>query len=111
MRLALANRGIGLLPFTLAGIILVDIIYHVRYDTWVRPITNSIVLAFWVLSLTFTAVQLRTLAILAPVEPRLNTEYHNEDQRIDVGVIVGLYAIFTITELVRLPLSIAEARR
>ncbi|KDN49611.1 hypothetical protein K437DRAFT_255292 [Tilletiaria anomala UBC 951] len=109
-RLALANRGVGLLPFTLAGIIVVFILYHVPLAPWVRPITNALVLVFWGLSLAFTSVQLKTLHALEPIEPRLNTEYHNADQQIDVGVIVGLYAIFVIVELLRFPMSVKEAK-
>ena len=33
------------------------------------------------------------------------------DEQIDVGVIVGLYAIFVIIEALRLPMAIKESRR
>lgn len=35
----------------------------------------------------------------------------HSDQQIDVGVIVGLYAIFVIVEVIRMPMAWREARR
>ncbi|CEH15762.1 hypothetical protein CBOM_04981 [Ceraceosorus bombacis] len=113
VRLYLAHRGAGLLPFTLAGIVLVLIVIHVRVTPHIRLLTSSITLFFWILSVVFTSVKLATLSKLQGPEPRIGgyeDEYHDADQLIDVGVIVGLYAIFVIVEALRLPLLLRGSR-
>ncbi len=107
----LANRGPGLLPFQLAGILLVLLIYHVPYTPKVRVLVNGIILLFWTLCVALTAVRLAIYASLQGIEPRTNTEYHLSDEIIDVAVIVGLYGIFFVVELLRLPTTISTARR
>jgi hypothetical protein len=86
------------------------LIMHLRYAPSLRPVTNAIVLIFWAASLVLYSIRLAIFVKLMPMEPRDNTEYHDADEQIDVGVIVGLYAIFFIVEAVRLPMSIKEAR-
>ncbi|PWN95010.1 hypothetical protein FA09DRAFT_323122 [Tilletiopsis washingtonensis] len=113
VRLYLAHRGAGLLPFTLGGIVLVLLLMHVRTHLRVRSVTAFVVLAFWLLSAAFTAVKIAKLAKLENVEPRIGgyeDEYHTADQIIDTAVYLGLYAIFLVIELVRLPAVLKEAR-
>lgn len=98
VRLYLADRGAGLLPFTLASLVIVLILMHVPLPGKMLLPTSALILSFWTLSLVFTSVQLSTLAHLANIEPRAKTEYLNSDQQIDVGVIVGLYAIEFLVE-------------
>lgn len=90
VRLYLADRGAGLLPFTLASIVIILILMHIPMSTQVRSATGIVILIFWVLSLAFTSVQLATLTALSNVEPRTATEYLNSDQIIDVSVILAL---------------------
>lgn len=100
VRLALANRGVGLLPFNLAGILIVLVLMHLRTSS---PIAVSMtIVAFWSMLITFTAVSLGGFGKLVSVEDRQGTEYLLSDEMIDVGVQVGLYAVFWIVEVLRL---------
>jgi hypothetical protein len=89
-RLYLADRGAGLLPFSLASLVIVLILMHIPLPVQVKPATGSVILVFWFFSVIFTAVQLSTLSSLSKVEPRLLTEYLNSDQIIDVSVFEAL---------------------
>lgn len=80
VRLYLASRGAGLLPFTLAGIILVIILLHLRLPHQVRPVSSLVILIFWSLSIAFTSVKLATLNKLADVESRDGSEYLNSGE-------------------------------
>ncbi|PWN26992.1 hypothetical protein BDZ90DRAFT_232571 [Jaminaea rosea] len=114
VRLALVKpntRGVGLLPFTLASILIVLIIIHIPLSTRMRPWTSAATLLFWCASIAMTSVKLRVLALMMEPEPRYGSEYLDSDQQIDVGVIVGLYAIFVIVEVIRMPMAWREARR
>lgn len=109
MRLALANRGAGLLPSNLAGILIVLVLIHVR-----TPATSAVsltILLFWTMLLTFTSVALGGLGKLDGVEDRKGTEYLLSDEMIDVGVQVGLYAAFWIVEATRLVKSLLATRK
>lgn len=110
VRLYLADRGAGLLPFTLASLVIVLVLMHVPLPGKMLLPTSALLLTFWTFSLVFTSVQLSTLAHLANVEPRAKTEYLNSDQQIDVGVIVGLYAVEFLVEGHRL-LKLARRSR
>lgn len=100
VRLALANRGVGLLPFNLAGISIVLVLMHVRTPDSVA--VSLTILAFWSMLITFTAVALAGMGKLVGIEDRKGTEYLLSDEMIDVGVQVGLYAVFWIIEASRL---------
>ncbi|SNX82203.1 uncharacterized protein MEPE_00909 [Melanopsichium pennsylvanicum] len=109
VRLALANRGVGLLPFNLAGILIVLVLMHLRTST-TRAVSLTI-LAFWSMLLTFTSVALAGLSKLNGAEDRKGTEYLLSDEMIDVGVQIGLYAVFWLVEAIRLVKSVLVARK
>jgi hypothetical protein len=90
VRLYLADRGAGLLPFSLASLVIILILMHIPMPAQVRFATGAVILVYWVLSLVFTSVQIATLTSLSGVEPRTATEYLNSDQIIDVAVIIAL---------------------
>lgn len=100
-RLYLADRGAGLLPFTLASLVIVIVLIHVPMSVGRLRALSLTILTFLLFITVFTAVKLATLAQLRNVEPRLQTEYLNSDQIIDVSVIVGLYALEIVVESVR----------
>ncbi|CAO1633608.1 unnamed protein product [Parajaminaea phylloscopi] len=104
VRLALvkpSSRGVGLLPFNLASILVLLALIHLPLPLRVRTSVSLLSLCFWVPSLVFTAIKVRVLALMGKYEPRLGTEYLDSDETLDVGVIVGLYGIFVIVESVR----------
>ena len=72
---------------------------------------NLTVLSFWTLLLAFTSVALGGLGKLNGIEDRLGTEYLLSDEMIDVGVQVGLYAVFWIVEVTRLLESLLVSRK
>lgn len=109
VRLALANRGVGLLPFNLAGILIMLVLLHVR--TPAPSAVSFVMLGFWTMLLTFTSVALGGLGKLNGIEDRKGTEYLLSDEMIDVGVQVGLYAVFWIVEASRLLKGLLSARR
>ncbi|PWN32715.1 uncharacterized protein FA14DRAFT_77038 [Meira miltonrushii] len=111
VRLYLADRGAGLLPFTLASIVIILVLMHVPLPDRMLLPTSALILTFWTFALVFTSVQLATLGKLAKIEPRTNTEYLNSDQQIDVGVAVGLYAIEFLVEGHRLLKLIKRIRQ
>lgn len=98
----LANRGAGLLPFTLASLVIILVLMHIPLPGKMLIPTSGLILTFWTFALVFTSVKLSTLSHLANVEPRTLTEYLNSDQQIDVGVIIGLYGIEFLVESSRL---------
>lgn len=82
VRLALvkpSSRGIGLLPFTLASILLILIVIHLPVHSTssaIRPwMTSVLALCFWIPALIFTSIKLRVLGILMGPEPRTGSEY------------------------------------
>ncbi|PWN46665.1 hypothetical protein IE53DRAFT_391166 [Violaceomyces palustris] len=101
VRLYLSNRGGGLLPFTLLGILLVLLTSHLRLSAESKWRVAFVNLTFWALSLTFTAVKLATLSHLSDIEPRKGSKYMDSDQIIDVAVILGLYTLFFVAESFR----------
>lgn len=109
VRLALANRGVGLLPFNLAGILIMLVLMHLGTPS-PRAVSLAI-FAFWTMLLTFTSVALGGLGKLNGIEDRKGTEYLLSDEMIDVGVQVGLYAVFWIVEATRLVKSLLAARK
>lgn len=109
VRLALANRGVGLLPFNLAGILIMLVLMHL--PTRASSAVSLTILAFWTMLLTFTSVALAGLGKLNGVEDRKGTEYLLSDEMIDVGVQVGLYAVFWLVEATRLVKSLLAARQ
>lgn len=111
VRLYLADREAGLLPFTLGGILLSLLLLHLPAAPSMRPLASGLLLLFWSLSLGLTATKLATIKRLEGPEPRIGTKYPASDQVIDLAVIVGLYGFFVICEGVRLPCAVREARR
>ncbi|SOV07288.1 uncharacterized protein UDID_01262 [Ustilago sp. UG-2017a] len=109
VRLALADRGAGLLPFNLAGILIVLVLMHLRTPD-LRAVSSTI-LAFWTMLLTFTAVALPGMGKLEGIEDRKGTEYLLSDEKIDVGVQIGLYAVFWLVEASRLVKRSVAARK
>ncbi|KAK0521287.1 hypothetical protein OC835_005951 [Tilletia horrida] len=103
VRLALADRGIGLLPFNLAGILIALILMlHPSPPTRsARAATSLALIAFWALMIAFTAVAIATMQKLVGIEDRKGTEYLLSDELIDVGVQIGLYAVFFLVEAAR----------
>ena len=98
-----------MLPFNLAGILIMFVLLHLR--TPAALAVSAVMLAFWTMLLTFTAVALGGLGKLKGIEDRIGTEYLLSDEMIDVGVQVGLYAVFFIVESTRLVKSLVSARR
>lgn len=109
VRLALADRGVGLLPFNLAGILIVLVLMHVRTPDGVA--VSTVCLAFWSLLITFTSVALAGMGKLEGIEDRKGTEYLLSDEMIDVGVQVGLYAVFWVVEALRVLHRLTTARK
>lgn len=68
-------------------------------------------LSFWTLLLTFTSVSLAGMGKLKGIEDRKGTEYLLSDEIIDVGVQVGLYAVFWIVEATRQVKFLVKARK
>lgn len=102
VRLYLAGRGAGLLPFDLASIALVLVLMHIALPTKARLAISAAITLFWCLSFIFTSIKLSTLTHLQAREPRLHTKYPASDQIIDLAVIVGLCGLVTCVEAVRL---------
>ncbi|KAE8219402.1 hypothetical protein CF319_g6895 [Tilletia indica] len=104
VRLALANRGIGLLPFNLAGILIALFLMLAPSSPSrkARSATSLALFLFWSLLIAFTSVALAHLTSLKGIEDRLGTEYLLSDEALDVGVQVGLYAVFWLVEAARL---------
>ncbi|CBQ70232.1 conserved hypothetical protein [Sporisorium reilianum SRZ2] len=109
VRLALAHRGVGLLPFNIAGILIVLVLMHVR--TPAASAVSLTILLFWTMLLAFTSVALAGMGKLNGIEDRKGTEYLLSDEMIDVGVQVGLYAVFWIVEAARLAKSLLATRK
>jgi hypothetical protein len=93
VRLYLADRGAGLLPFSLASLVIILVLMHIPLPLQVRTATGLVIVVFWLFSIVFTSIQLATLSHLMNVEPRAGTEYLNSDQIIDVSVIVALVSV------------------
>lgn len=79
------------------------VLMHLRTNAH-RAVSLTI-LAFWSCLLAFTAVAEVSFSKLKGVEDRLGTEYLLSDEMLDVGVQIGLYAIFWLFEATRLVLS------
>lgn len=109
VRLALADRGVGLLPFNLAGILIMLVLMHVRAPD--LSAVSLTILVFWTMLLSFTSVALGGLGKLNGVEDRKGTEYLLSDEMIDVGVQIGLYAVFLIVEATRLVKRLVATRQ
>ncbi|KAL9938063.1 hypothetical protein V8E36_002686 [Tilletia maclaganii] len=99
-RLALADRGVGLLPFNLAGILIaLFLMLHPSPPTrTARTATSAALFFYWSLLIVFTAVAIATMQALKGTEDRLGTEYLLSDELLDVGVQVGCYAVFWLVE-------------
>ncbi|KAK0542900.1 hypothetical protein OC861_006651 [Tilletia horrida] len=100
VRLALANRGVGLLPFNLAGILIVLFMMVVPTPAHrsARTKTSLAILFYWTMLIAFTGVAIGTMQKLNGIEDRKGTEYLLSDELIDVGVQIGLYAVFWLAE-------------
>jgi len=112
-RLALSHSGIGLLPFSLAGIILAMVLLAVRTRGGSSPATGGALLLFWALLTTFEAVKVNTLVWVQKTNEAHGSKgaakYLDSDKALDNYVILGLYAIFFLYELVHLVALRSEA--
>ncbi|KAG9034033.1 hypothetical protein FRB95_013904 [Tulasnella sp. JGI-2019a] len=100
-RLLAANLAIGLLPFTFIGIIFATAIHfsqgvHGRIPFW--PILN---IAYWLLIIIFLAVKISE-ELEQGTHARENSMYKESDQIIDVGTMIGVYAVLAILDAVRI---------
>jgi hypothetical protein len=99
VRLELLHFGIGLLPFTIVGLIMGALLHwsegaRGRIRGW--QTINSVV---WIGGVVMSAVQVVGL-IKEGINGRKKSRYPISDQVIDVAVMAGVYAVVGILELV-----------
>jgi hypothetical protein len=100
-RLSLASLGIGLLPFTIVGILIAGLVhlFSTRFrDKSSRGWTKVLNTAYWT-----ALVVVEVLKIVEEtkegVGTRKGTKYPMSDEVIDVGVMVGVYVALAVLEL------------
>lgn len=113
-RLALADLGIGLLPFTLLAILIAGFLHHFspsltssRHTTRTTPRrlgrlgpwTRGVNVALWVGLMAVSVVKI-VEETKEGVGTRAGTKYPMSDEVIDVGVMVGVYAVLGGLEVV-----------
>jgi len=114
-RLALANLGIGLLPFTLVALLIAGSLHLVSSIKTSRRGTSSAVrgsrlggrrgwtrfanLFLWVNLIIVNVVKI-VEETKEGINTRVGTKYPMSDEVIDVGVMVGVYAVLGILEMV-----------
>ncbi|KAK4703879.1 hypothetical protein P7C70_g2336, partial [Phenoliferia sp. Uapishka_3] len=108
-RLALSHSGIGLLPFTLAGILLAMVMLGMRARGQRKPkVVGGILMVFWGILVAFQAVKVDTLIWVENMAKAAGSKgpsmYPNSDKSLDNYVILGLYAVLFFYELVHLVL-------
>ncbi|GAA98898.1 uncharacterized protein L969DRAFT_95576 [Mixia osmundae IAM 14324] len=102
-RLSLSNNGVGLLPFSLVGVLIafvLVVLLHVRKADIAankRRTASTILALYWILSLAFNAVKLAEYSHISRFDPG-NTKYPTSDHVVDGSVIVALLGIFMIIE-------------
>jgi hypothetical protein len=99
VRLELLHFGIGLLPFTIVGLIMGALLHwsegaRGRIRGW--QTINAVV---WIGGVVMSAVQVVGL-IKEGINGRKKSKYPISDQVIDVAVMAGVYAVVGILELV-----------
>ena len=99
VRLEILRFGIGLLPFTIVGLIMGALLHWSegakgRIRGW--QTINAVV---WVGGVVMSAVQVVGL-IKEGINGRKKSKYSISDQVIDVAVMAGVYAVVGILELV-----------
>ncbi|MCJ1244876.1 hypothetical protein MMC30_002077 [Trapelia coarctata] len=114
-RLALANLGIGLLPFTLVAILVAGSLHLASFISTSRRgrspgvrgsrlggrrgWTRFANIFLWVSLIIVNVVKI-VEETKEGVDTRVGTKYPMSDEVIDVGVMVGVYAVFGILEMV-----------
>lgn len=101
VRLALADRGIGLLPFTLVGLLLALALSFGVRGSMLRFSAHVMLIAYWVLMVVVSAIKTGTLVKLEGTEDRKGTKYPSLDQITDIAVLLVLYVILFLLELVQ----------
>jgi len=98
VRLALADLGVGLLPFTLATLVVAAVMhysYGLRGQIWASVWLNvELFVSIAVVNGVKLAGELKE-----GLGTRKGTKYPMSDQVTDVGVIVGLYVILGVLEI------------
>jgi hypothetical protein len=99
VRLELLHFGIGLLPFTIVGLIMGALLHWSegakgRIRGW-----QTINAVIWIGGVVMSAVQVVGL-IKEGINGRKKSKYPISDQVIDVAVMAGVYAVVGILELV-----------
>jgi hypothetical protein len=99
VRLELLHFGIGLLPFTIVGLIMGALLHwsegaRGRIRGW-----QTINAVIWIGGVVMSAVQVVGL-IKEGINGRKKSKYPISDQVIDVAVMAGVYAVVGILELV-----------
>ncbi|SCV67905.1 BQ2448_5516 [Microbotryum intermedium] len=101
------SAGIGLLPFSLAGTLIVLGMLTVRFKRYKnREGVAAILFVYWIL---LTGLQAAKISALISVQKTAKarddkgpSKYPNSDKSLDNYVILGLYAVFTAYEVVQL---------
>ncbi|MCJ1379787.1 hypothetical protein MMC17_002890 [Xylographa soralifera] len=106
VRLALANLGIGLLPFTFVGIIVAGMLHLTsalsRKESLLgrrRGWTRWVNLSLWTALVIVEAVKI-TEEVKEGVGTRVGTKYPMADEVTDVGVMIGVYVALGVLEVV-----------
>lgn len=109
--LALADLGTGLLPFTLLAILIAGFLHHFSPSLYpssrhakprrlgrLGPWTRGVNVALWVGLLAVSVVKI-VGETKEGVGTRVGTKYPMSDEVIDVGVMVGVYAVLAGLEV------------
>ncbi|KAL8293787.1 hypothetical protein RQP46_000488 [Phenoliferia psychrophenolica] len=107
VRLALSDSGIGLLPFTLAGILIAMGMLVLRRKGTRKPrVVGGILAAYWGLLIAFQSVKVDTLVWVENMAKAAGSKgpamYPNSDKSLDNYVILGLYVVLFLYEVVHL---------
>ncbi|MCJ1390353.1 hypothetical protein MMC18_003212 [Xylographa bjoerkii] len=106
VRLALADLGIGLLPFTFVGIILAGVLHLTSAFSRSKNLlggrrgwTRWVNLGLWAALVVVEAVKIAE-EVKEGVGSRVGTKYPMADEVTDVGVMIGVYVALGVLELV-----------
>lgn len=98
-RLSLASLGVGLLPFIFVSLLLAGVLHHtyglrdrIRGWRWAN-------VGLWVALIVVELVKISE-EVKEGVDTRKGTKYPMSDEVIDVGVMVGVYAVVAVLEVV-----------
>ena len=106
VRLALANLGIGLLPFTFVGIIVAGVLHLTSAFSRRKSLlggrrgwTRWVNLGLWAALVVVEVVKIAE-EVKEGVGTRVGTKYPMADEVTDVGVMVGVYVALGVLEVV-----------